>query len=86
MELDERMYAYTVYLRGREIDTLFYNSPMDVEEVKRDLINHDGYDSNIEVMMEKGEDKEFTLQEEVEIPGTDIVLEKGDKLKIIPKK
>lgn len=46
--------AFDVFIpigRGkvREIDTVFYspNTNVDVEEVRRSLINHDGYDWNI---------------------------------------
>lgn len=45
--------AFDVFLNGEEIDTVFYNdnSNVDEEEVKRSLINHDGYDSGIEVVL-----------------------------------
>jgi len=43
--------AFDVYLRGRKIDTVFYghNSMVTADEVRRSLINHDGYDSGIVV-------------------------------------
>lgn len=43
--------AFDIYLNGKLIDTVFYspNVKVDVEEVKQSLINHDGYDSGIEV-------------------------------------
>lgn len=39
--------AWDVYLNGRLIDTVFYDSNCDKEYVRTSLINHDGYDSNI---------------------------------------
>lgn len=46
--------AYTVYLDGKEIDTVFYSEKDDPgpEEVKRSLVNHDGYDPSITVERE----------------------------------
>jgi hypothetical protein len=41
--------AFTVYLNGKEIDTVFWVRTATVDEVKRSLINHDGYDPNIVV-------------------------------------
>jgi hypothetical protein len=39
--------AWNVYLHGKLIDTVF-NDPRDTrEEVKKSLVNHDGYDSEI---------------------------------------
>jgi hypothetical protein len=37
--------AFNVYLRGKLIDTVFYppNASVDCEEVRRSLVNHDGY-------------------------------------------
>lgn len=46
--------AYVVYLNGMEIDKVFY-SDSDCEEVRRSLINHDGYDAGITVEEEGGE-------------------------------
>jgi hypothetical protein len=45
----QRQRAFDVYLNGRIIDTVFYSTstPVDVEEVKRSLVNHDGYDDRI---------------------------------------
>lgn len=43
------MIAYNVYLKNKLIDTVFYNSIQDKEEIKKSLINHDGYDINIVV-------------------------------------
>jgi hypothetical protein len=83
-EIQEKSYPYTFLLNGKEIDTVFYSSKMDTEEVKRDLIDHDGYDPSIEVVLEKEESNEFILQEELTLE--DIVLEKGDKIKVTPRK
>jgi hypothetical protein len=41
--------AYNVYLYGKLIDTVFQSGMSTVEEVKRSLINHDGYDPAIRV-------------------------------------
>ena len=45
------MDAFNVYLKGKLIDTVFYSKEYKekVEDVKRSLINHDGYNSNIVV-------------------------------------
>lgn len=47
--------AFDVFLNGQEIDTVFYNDSVnvDIDEVKRSLVNHDGYDPNIEVVERK---------------------------------
>lgn len=42
------MIGYKVFLNGEEIDQVFYTFD-DPEEVRRDLIDHDGYDPNITV-------------------------------------
>jgi hypothetical protein len=38
--------AYTVYLNGRHIDTVWFTG-YTIEEVRRSLIDHDGYDARI---------------------------------------
>lgn len=47
--------AFDVYLNGKLIDTVFYSRSVnvDVVEVKRSLIDHDGYDSQIVVKERK---------------------------------
>lgn len=40
--------AWDIYLNGKLIDTVF-DSEKDPEEVKKSLINHDGYDPGIKV-------------------------------------
>lgn len=44
--------AFDVILNDDVIDTVFYSASSNVDEleVKQSLINHDGYDCNIEVM------------------------------------
>lgn len=44
--------AFDVFQDGKEIDTIFYavNDTISAEEVKDSLVNHDGYDPNIEVI------------------------------------
>ena len=45
------MKAFTVYYKGRLIDKVFYseNSKETCADVKRSLVNHDGYNSAIVV-------------------------------------
>jgi len=45
------MKAFKIYLSGNHIDTIFYSDSDQDEaaDVKRSLINHDGYDPSIEV-------------------------------------
>ena len=38
-----------VYLYGKLIDTVWFDEDMSIEEIKKSLINHDGYNPNIEV-------------------------------------
>jgi predicted nucleic acid-binding Zn-ribbon protein len=51
--------TFDVFLNDEEIDTVFYSDGPDVNEeyVKNDLINHDGYDPNIEVKWVKENQK-----------------------------
>jgi len=44
-----RSIAWDVYLGNRCIDTVWFNPDCDADYVKTSLINHDGYDSRIEV-------------------------------------
>ena len=47
------MSVYDVYLNGKKVDTVFYNAKCDggalinADDVKRGLIDHDGYDPAI---------------------------------------
>ena len=47
---------FDVYLNGRNIDTVFYSrrTNVDAEEVRRSLIEHDGYDPGITVRERRG--------------------------------
>lgn len=45
--------AWNVSLNGRRIDKVFYSPDMTADEVRRSLINHDGYDSGIKVTKER---------------------------------
>lgn len=47
------MKAYKVWLNNKHIDTVFWVDNSDKEEVKRSLINHDGYDPDIQVTQER---------------------------------
>lgn len=39
--------AWNIYLRGKWIDTVFYDEDCDYDYVLRSLINHDGYSPSI---------------------------------------
>ena len=41
--------AWNVYLNGEKIDTVFFDDDLDKDYVLDSLINHDNYDSNINV-------------------------------------
>lgn len=41
--------AWNVYLHGKKIDTVFCSPTDDAGDVRRSLINHDGYDVSITV-------------------------------------
>lgn len=45
--------AYDVFLRGKKIDTVFQSDPSSAEEVKRSLVEHDGYDPDIRVVKQR---------------------------------
>lgn len=47
--------AFDVTLNGKLIDTIFYSAgvKVDAEEVRKSLINHDGYDPRIKVRKQK---------------------------------
>ena len=38
-----------IYISGIHVDSVFYSANMDLEEVRKSLIEHDGYQSDIEV-------------------------------------
>lgn len=46
-----RSKAFTVYYKGRMIDKVFYSADtkLDAADVKRSLVDHDGYNANIVV-------------------------------------
>lgn len=74
INMDEETHTYKVHLNGKHIDTLFYGHHVDPEEVKKSLVNHDGYDSGINVVKKR---KQYTpkLEEEILL---EIDLGKGD--------
>lgn len=41
--------TFDIYLHNKHIDTVFFDEDMTAEEVKRSLINHDGYHPKIVV-------------------------------------
>lgn len=47
------LHAYKVILNGKEIDKVYYAEKQDKDEVKRSLINHDGYNPNIVIVKER---------------------------------
>lgn len=49
---------FDVYLNDEHIDSVFYDASMHPIEVKRSLIDHDGYDPNIDVILNLSEDDE----------------------------
>lgn len=56
------MTGYNVYIKYNEkskkwIDRVFYNGYEDTNEVRRSLIDHDGYDPRIIVIEEKKEEE-----------------------------
>lgn len=51
--------AFDVYLRGKKIDTVFFTSEHTIDEVRRSLVGHDGYDSGI-VVKRRRERKPFS--------------------------
>ena len=44
--------AYNVYLRGKLIDTVWFTG-YTIEEAKKSLIDHDGYDPDIVVKLNR---------------------------------
>lgn len=45
--------AYNVYLNGKLIETVFYSEGFLAEDIRKALISHDGYDSNITVRKQR---------------------------------
>jgi hypothetical protein len=41
------MKAYSVYLNGKYIDRVFFDDDIKKEDVRKSLINHDGYSPDI---------------------------------------
>jgi len=49
-----KSHGWEVYLNGRHIDTVFYDETYSTaDEVKRSLVEHDGYNPGIEVYRDK---------------------------------
>lgn len=46
------LYAYKVILNDKEIDKVFYSEKQDKDDVKRSLVNHDGYNPAIKIVQE----------------------------------
>ena len=49
-DISEIMIAWDVYLKKEKIDTVFYLPSCELEDVRNMLINHDGYDPQIEIV------------------------------------
>lgn len=62
-QLAEELHAYDVHHKGKHIDTIFYGHHEPVEEVKKSLINHDGYRPDITV---RKQPKAKKLREEIQ--------------------
>lgn len=45
-----KLRVFNVSLDDREIDTIFWQGKITSEEVKQSLVEHDGYDPEIEVI------------------------------------
>lgn len=43
------MVAWEVWQGRKHIDTVYFSPNMSASEVKRSLVNHDGYDNDIKV-------------------------------------
>jgi len=44
-----RLIAWDVWLNGRCVNTVWFNPDCDADYVRDSLVNHDGYDPDIEV-------------------------------------
>jgi hypothetical protein len=44
------MNSFDVYLNGKVIDTVYFTAGIGADDVKRSLVNHDGYDHGIKVV------------------------------------
>jgi hypothetical protein len=54
METLTKQELFKVYQHGKQIDGVFYNAGYTAQEVKKSLIEHDGYDPDITVIKSKG--------------------------------
>lgn len=52
MDKQKKQQAFDVYLNGKRIDTVFATG-YDVEEMKKSLVEHDGYNPSITVKLSK---------------------------------
>lgn len=55
MTKSKKMQAFDVIHNGKVIDTIFYGSGIKIsaDEVRKSLINHDGYPSDIKIQKRK---------------------------------
>ena len=52
-KLKPKTRAWSVSLNRKQIDKVFYNGDISKEEVKKSLVNHDGYDPEIKLNEDK---------------------------------
>lgn len=45
------MCVWDVFLNGKKINTVFYNNGISAEDVKKSLVEHDGFNTNIKVKL-----------------------------------
>ena len=82
---------WKVYLNGKNIDTVFYQLGIDAEEVRKGLIDHDGYDSGITVKKGKVIGKEdVDIGDEATVNGKEAdvvdVVEGDDEVALVQMK
>ena len=51
--VNEEVHAYNVHHNGKHVDTVFYGHHEDPAEVKKSLVNHDGYHPDIRVTKQR---------------------------------
>lgn len=64
------MTAWKVKLHGKEIDTVFGHEGSSPEDVKRSLVNHDGYDSAIVVTKERKKSARASRPKKAKLSGS----------------
>lgn len=49
------MQGWAIYLYGKWLDTVFYDENMGESEVWSSLVNHDGFDTAIQIFRSRGQ-------------------------------